>query len=102
MDHGENVTDWDVDIFPGGRVGSETYCGCAEEGTDVVGSLETFFGAPADVVLVGEDGRTEGAAVVTAYADHHETIMKWSHKRWFRSKVDITYPVFPTCLSVLN
>jgi hypothetical protein len=70
--HGEKVRDRDVDVLAVG-IGPQAEGRGAEEGTDVVGSLETFLGVPGDLVTVGENGRAQSGTIVTTNTDHHET-----------------------------
>lgn len=43
----------------------------SNQATDIIGSLNSFASVPTNVVFVGEPGRCESGAVVTAPADKH-------------------------------
>jgi len=73
VDHGEDIRDGEVNVVTSGRVDTNAHSGGTKDRPNVVGLLKAGLGVPGDVVLVGEDGGAEGAAIVTSNPDHHET-----------------------------
>ena len=76
VDHGENVRNRNVDILASDGVSTEADGGGTKHGADVVGLLYALLRVPDNVVTVGEHSSTERSAVVTAEANHQQTVNK--------------------------
>ena len=88
VDHGEDITDGDVDILRSGRVSSNLHSGSAENRADVVGLLGTLLRVPDDVVAIGKNGSAQSRTVVAADTNHHqsEIIERCKHVKKSRMK----------------
>ena len=73
VDHGQNVREGNVDIVTL-LVNSELQGRSLDDGSKVVGGLDTLLGVPGKLAAVGDDGGGQGRSVVSTPADHHETI----------------------------
>jgi hypothetical protein len=73
VDHRKDVGDGNMDVLSGGGVMTNANSGSPEEGSNVVGLLNTSLGVPDDVMTVSENGRTESATVIPTNTDHHQT-----------------------------
>ena len=72
MDHRQRVTEGDIGIIVGDRIGSQMKSGNTKDRSDVVRLLDTNLGVPDNVVTVGEDGSGEIRALVSSNANHHQ------------------------------
>jgi len=73
VDHWQHLGNGDKDIFTGFGIGTQSDGRSSDQGTDVVGFLDSVLGMPRDVVLVGEMGSENGGTVVSTEADKEET-----------------------------
>ena len=71
VNHGQHVTEGDINVLSGDRIHSQTDSRGTKDGFNVVGPLNTELGVLDKVMAVGEDGSDGGRAFVSSHTNHH-------------------------------